>query len=105
MTWLSRLHPYPAMIADSLATALASDHVTTDSIVLDPFCGTGRTLMAASAIGATGIGMDVNPLAVLITQAKASSVAPSELRDLLDCLPERRTPSRVLIHPCAEPER
>src|SRR5687768_12034639 len=71
-TRLSRWHPYPAMIADDLATELASLHVRQGSRVLDPFCGSGRLLMAAAAKGASCFGYDVNPLARLLTEAKAA---------------------------------
>jgi SAM-dependent methyltransferase len=69
-TRLSRIHPYPAMIADTLALGIARKYVKRHSRVLDPFCGTARTLYAASAVGGNCFGIDVNPLAVLIAQAK-----------------------------------
>jgi hypothetical protein len=79
-TRLSRWHPYPAMIPDELATELASLHVTRGCKVLDPFCGSGRLLMAAAAKGADCLGFDVNPLARLLTEAKAAPACLSILR-------------------------
>jgi len=70
MTALKCLHPYPAMIADELASTLAAQYVSPDNFVVDPFCGTGRTLLAAAELGAHCLGVDVNPLAVLVLQAK-----------------------------------
>jgi DNA modification methylase len=43
--------------------------------VLDPFCGTGTTLIAASQLGRNGIGIDVSPMYAEMTK--------SRLRDLL----------------------
>jgi DNA modification methylase len=43
--------------------------------VLDPFCGTGTTLLAASQLGRNGIGIDVSPTYAEMTKAR--------LRDLL----------------------
>lgn len=35
--------------------------LTLDSVVLDPFMGTGTTLAACEPLGVTGIGIDLNP--------------------------------------------
>ncbi len=72
-TRLSRWHPYPAMVPDELAIKLAKSHVTETSKVLDPFCGSGRFLMASAALGADCVGYDVNPLACILTAAKAAN--------------------------------
>lgn len=82
MTRLNLLHPYPAMIADELAVDLATKFVIPGSKVLDPFCGTGRTLVAAAERGADCVGIDINPLAVLVTRAKVADVRVSTLRRL-----------------------
>lgn len=74
LTRLAHIHPYPAMIADTLAIDLAGRYVNEKANVLDPFCGTGRTLIAASARGASCIGIDVNPLACMITRAKTARI-------------------------------
>lgn len=41
-----------------------------DGVVLDPFCGTGTTLLAASALGRNGIGIDVSPSYAELTRAR-----------------------------------
>lgn len=82
VTRLSRWHPYPAMVPDELAVDIAHEYVSPNSRVLDPFCGTGRLLMAAAEIGAECVGYDVNPLAVLITQAKSVTGCQERVRKL-----------------------
>ncbi|UXA19091.1 site-specific DNA-methyltransferase [Mycobacterium sp. SMC-4] len=52
---------------------LASHGPTTS--VLDPFCGRGTTLFAARAVGVPSVGIDVNPVAVAIAQAKVAKVS------------------------------
>ena len=42
--------------------------------VFDPFCGCGTTLLEAAHNGWNALGMDLNPLGVLITQAKIASM-------------------------------
>ena len=42
--------------------------------VLDPFCGRGTTLYAARLAGKPSVGIDINPVAVAIAQAKLTQV-------------------------------
>src|SRR5580692_1826058 len=73
-TRLSRLHPYPAMVGDELAFSLARQYVPPQASVLDPFCGSGKLLIAAED-AAIRVGIDTNPLAWLLTKAK---LAPTQ---------------------------
>ncbi len=47
--------------------------------VLDPFCGTGTTLLACKAAGIESAGVDASPLAVFVSKAKCEDYAPDEL--------------------------
>ena len=83
-TRLSSWHPYPAMVADELAMSLAARYARSGMNILDPFCGTGRLLFAAAAdVEAHCIGLDINPLACLLTEAKAAKPSIVRLRELL----------------------
>lgn len=42
--------------------------------VLDPFCGTGTTLLAASALGRNGIGIDISPTYAELTKARLADL-------------------------------
>lgn len=97
-TRLSRLHPYPAMVADELALDLVRRYVPIGAKVLDPFCGTGR-LLAAAESAAVRVGVDTNPLAWLLTTAKLSNSAPGTLGSIADDLrhAKRTAPSGVDI--------
>ena len=88
MPRLSRVHPYPAMMPDELVVELVREYG--GARVLDPFCGTGRVCVAAAEEGAVGIGMDVNPLAVLIAYAKSRSTEVDDLSLVLAELLEAR---------------
>lgn len=60
-----------------------------NDIVLDPFCGRGTTNYAARLIGLSSYGVDSNPVAHAIAQAKLVSVRPEEVHTLcLDILKE-----------------
>jgi DNA modification methylase len=53
--------------------------------VLDPFCGSGTTLVEAALAGHTGYGFDVDPIARLISKVKTT---PLELTILSSCCAE-----------------
>lgn len=90
ITRLSRFHPYPAMVADELAISLANKYVRNASRVLDPFCGAGRLVMAAAAAGASCTALDRNPLACLITKAKAARTCPKLIQKLREDIRRRK---------------
>jgi hypothetical protein len=68
------------------------------SWVLDPFCGSGTTLLEAAHIGWNCFGVDINPLGVLIANAKlaAFNASPEILDREATSLAKRlkATPSR-----------
>ena len=59
---------------------IMSDWVPARATVLDPFCGSGTTLLEAKLLGHPTIGIDLNPLAITLSSAKLQSV---ELEDVL----------------------
>ena len=66
-------HPFPARMASEIALA-ALDDVPVGSVVLDPMCGAGTVLRAASATGRCGRGFDIDPLAVLLASVWTTPV-------------------------------
>ena len=98
MTRLSTIHPYPAMLSDPVAEELAHRFVRPGDTVLDPFCGTGRGLLAAAARGAQCVGVDVNPLACLVTLAKTADVSGSRLDEFARAATRRpQTPGPTIV--------
>jgi len=54
--------------------------VPPNSRIIDPFCGSGTSLVECAHIGMTAIGYDMNPLAVYISNAKLKAlVTPEEI--------------------------
>ncbi|MDD5199587.1 MAG: hypothetical protein PHC88_07260 [Terrimicrobiaceae bacterium] len=52
--------------------------------LLDPFCGTGTTLVEAKLLGIPGVGCDAHPLAVLVSSVKTNfDLEPDALRKVL----------------------
>src|SRR5262245_53976606 len=62
--------------------------------VFDPFCGSGTTLLEAAHIGWNALGIDINPLGVLIADAKlaAFTASPATLQRECDALARRLDP-------------
>lgn len=95
-TRLSRWHSYPAMVPDELAVDMAAQIVNPGNRVLDPFCGSGRLLFAAASFGARCVGLDVNPLACLITEAKAAQASAEAIHELaIQCPSAQRSAPRT----------
>jgi DNA modification methylase len=66
------IHPYVAAINPPLAASLINHYVPRGELVLDPFCGGGGVLVEAILHGRQALGCDINPLAVLMSQAKTT---------------------------------
>ena len=77
---LHSIHPYPAKfipeIPKTLINNLFSDK---ESYILDPFCGSGVTLVEAQRLGYKSIGVDLNPIACLISRTKVNPLAENFL--------------------------
>lgn len=70
------LHPYPAKLLRHIpALALAAPQLSSPGgLVFDPFCGSGTTLVEAFLAEHPAVGLDVNPLAVLLSRVKTSPI-------------------------------
>lgn len=65
------LHEYKGKFNPQIAKALLNlSGVGPEKRTLDPFCGSGTTLVEAMHLGAFAVGFDVNPLAIYISNAK-----------------------------------
>jgi hypothetical protein len=78
------LTQYPAMMVPSMQAVLLeviAKNVEQVSSVLDPFCGSGTTLIECMRLGLNYSGQDINPLSVLICRAKAGPFQCQILKD------------------------
>ena len=85
------LHSYPAMMIPQLARRLINSYGIKDGWLLDPYCGTGTSLVEASLYGMNAVGCDINPLVRLIAEVKTTPIPidaldaqMSELNNLLE---------------------
>ncbi|SIS43522.1 DNA methyltransferase [Salimicrobium flavidum] len=82
------LHPYFGKFHPMIARTLIEELAPDSKYIIDPFCGSGTTLVEAKALGKNGIGVDANPLASLMAQVKTTSIDNFILKDIYMNLPE-----------------
>ncbi len=78
------LHEYKGKFNPQVAKAILNIFgLRHGNRILDPFCGSGTTLVECAHLGATGIGIDLNPLAIFLANAKLLSlrIPVTTLRD------------------------
>ena len=75
-----KIHPYPAMLHPLLVDFILKKYSKKDDIIFDPFCGSGVTLLQSSINNHKSIGFDINPLALLIANAKIAKYDTEKLR-------------------------
>ncbi|PIZ67992.1 hypothetical protein COY13_02030 [Candidatus Roizmanbacteria bacterium CG_4_10_14_0_2_um_filter_36_35] len=72
-------HRYPAKFIPQIVSRLVEKYTTKNDLVVDPFGGCGTTLVESKVLGRKSIGVDINPVAVLITKAKITPISPIKL--------------------------
>jgi len=76
------LHPYPAKFPPKLPNEILTKYGHKGQTVLDPFCGSGTTLVEARLFGCNAIGVDVNGLSSLLSKVKATPLSSQELKQI-----------------------
>ncbi len=74
-------HRYPAKFIPQLVRRIIETCSTPGSLVGDPFLGSGITGVEALRAGRRFWGSDINPVALLISQAKYTSIEPHILTE------------------------
>ncbi len=75
------IHPYPAMMVYPIARRLIKEYSKEGGVVLDPFMGSGTVLVESILHSRNCIGADLNPLALLIANAKKTYIPAKKLYD------------------------
>jgi tRNA G10 N-methylase Trm11 len=85
--WYRFVQAYPDHLVQHY---LRQFRVSQSDIVLDPFCGTGTTLVECSRNRIRSVGIDASPLCVFASRAKTNwTLLQSKFRVLADCLLRR----------------
>jgi len=75
------IHRYPAKFIPQIPRFCIESYSKVGDDILDPFMGSGTTLLEAMIAGRHSYGIDVHPLARLIAQVKTTPVDPSALSE------------------------
>jgi hypothetical protein len=76
------LHRFPAKYVARVPAWIIDQFATPNAVVLDPFCGSGTTLVEALTRTDAAIGVDLDPLACLISRSKTAAIPASRVEAL-----------------------
>jgi len=72
-------HRYPAKFIPQIVSRLVERYTKEGDLIVDPFGGCGTTLVESKVMGRPSVGVDINPVAVLIAKTKKTPINPFEL--------------------------
>ncbi len=87
-------YTYPAKFIPQLAERLIKEYSNKGDIVIDPFMGSGTTIVEAIVNNRIGIGTDINEIAFLLSKVKTTPINSNDLtKELL--IFEKELPYRM----------
>lgn len=73
-----KLFSYPAKFQGHLPATLIENLTNENALICDPYSGGGTTVAAAALAGRKAYGIDLNPLAVLISKSKVANISENQ---------------------------
>jgi DNA modification methylase len=93
---LNGVCPYFTMFPLSFPQGILKRYAVSGETVLDPFAGRGTTLYAARCRGMKAYGVDSNPVAIAISEAKLANATPKNIVvDAASILSELKAPASL----------
>ena len=91
------IHTYPAMMIPQIARRLIYLYGEESKTLLDPFCGSGTSLVEATLTPhiKESYGFDLNPLALLISKVKTTKIKQEILKNELNNILESSESSEI----------
>lgn len=85
---VNRLHPYLGKFIPQIVEIFLRKYFKSGQTVLDPFCGSGTTLVQANELGINSIGFDVSEFNILLVKAKTGNydlnLLKNEIHELIN---------------------
>jgi len=81
-------HPYPAKFTPQIVIKFFNLYCKKGFSILDPFCGSGTTLVEGVLNGMFSVGIDLNPIAYIISKAKSTHYSDIEIQIIKDFISE-----------------
>lgn len=82
------IHSYTAKLIPQIPRYFIDNYTQEEDVVVDPFCGSGTSLLEARILGRNAIGLDINPLATLISEVKATPLEEEDLGSAISIIKE-----------------
>lgn len=77
------IHRFPGKFVPQVARELLQlVGATAKTLIADPFCGSGTSLVEASLAGIPTVGVDFDPLAVFMSRVKTTALSVRQIADL-----------------------
>jgi DNA modification methylase len=74
-------HRYPAKFIPQIVSRLAKKYTNEGDLIVDPFGGCRTTLVESKVMCRPSIGVDINPVAVLMTKTKKTPIEPTKIEE------------------------
>lgn len=87
--WTHGYHRYPAKFLPNLVKKIINEYTEDGDVIADLFAGCGTTLVESKIQGRTSIGVDINPVAELITKVKTKPIKPCGLNKSFEVILSR----------------
>jgi site-specific DNA-methyltransferase (cytosine-N4-specific) len=81
-------HPYPAKYTPQLVNKFFNLYCKRGFTILDPFCGSGTTVVEGVLNGMDSVGIDLNPIAYLISKAKSNHYSIEDINFIQNFISE-----------------
>lgn len=86
------MHPFPARMAPDIALNAIPERAGDRLVIFDPMCGSGTVLSAALERGHNALGIDIDPLAVMMSELAVTAVDQTALLSAAtECIEAART--------------